>query len=134
MYERTENLTEYHGVVAESIISIINLIGKGDTQNAKKVLKFDIIQAYVLYRMDNVEERTRLESKIDASKPEFKDLATVLKNETITFLKTFQTEADPLDTMVIDMFIYQSLAGIKPVQNVKQRARGYERIKTRLGP
>lgn len=129
MYERTENIEAYHDVTASSLISIINQLGKDDTKIVKRICKFNIMQAYIMYKMDNAEANAELVRKANDNKTQVKDeLATEVK----TLMKEYENK--DVDEFLADMFIYQSLAGIKAVQTTKSRARTYEKIRSELSP
>lgn len=129
MFERTENIEAYHDVVARSLISIIEQLARDNPDNAKKIALFNIMQAYVLYKMDDVEANAELYEEANKQNKKVEDVLAADVQELIK-----QYEEKNINEHLVDMFIYQSLAGIKPVQNTKQRARVYERIKTKLGP
>jgi len=129
MFERTENIEAYHDVVARSLISIIEQLAKDSPTTAKKIAKFNIMQAYILYQMDSVEANAKLIERATSAKKPIYDILAEEVRELITKYKD-----KDIDEHLIDMFIYQSLAGIKPVQNTKQRARLYERVRNNLGP
>lgn len=129
MFERTENIEAYHDVVARSLISIIEQLAKDSPTTAKKIAKFNIMQAYILYQMDSVEANVKLIDRANKSK---KPIYDILAEEVRELIAKYKDK--DIDEHLIDMFIYQSLAGIKPVQNTKQRARLYERVRNNLGP
>lgn len=129
MYERTENIEAYHDVTASSLISIINQLGKDDTKIVKRICKFNIMQAYIMYKMDNAEANAELIKKANENKTEVK---IVLAAEVKALMKEYENKE--VDEFLADMFIYQSLAGIKAVQTTKSRARTYEKIRSELSP
>ena len=103
--ERTENLDQYHDVVARSHASIINSIwkdNKTDLLIVKTLLIYNIKQAFILWKMEH-EKQTKL-AQIEA------DIEKMKLND------------QEIDRLVNMMFYYESLAGIKPVQTRKQKA------------
>ena len=132
--QSVRNLPEFHGVFADSLVSIINHL-KADEPTAKKIMVFNIRQAYILYRMDTTSERAlldrkRLEYEVEWQSGRMKKLKVkpsydyLLKEE----LDEMELDKMAVDELEIKMFTYMTLAGIKPVQNTQQRAAGYARF------
>ncbi|NIV67814.1 hypothetical protein GWN43_03055, partial [Candidatus Bathyarchaeota archaeon] len=49
--QMTENILSYHDIVANSIRAIVNALATGQLSQAKKIIKFNIQQAYTLWYM-----------------------------------------------------------------------------------
>jgi hypothetical protein len=131
----TKNLPEYHAVFADSLVSIVNMLGTNNEPAARKILTFNLRQAYVLYRMDTPSQRMEIDGRLAVIRKEFdatrksKDLYppgydAVLKEE----LDAMALEKLSVEELEVKLFTYMTLAGIKPVQNNQQRAGGYERF------
>jgi len=134
---QVRNITEYHSVFADSLISIVNMLGKSNESDARKIMVFNIRQAYILYRMDDQRQRPDLETKVTAMYNAWV-LESKIKKDKGTPPSYVDVLNDELEAMKLDdmkvpeleicMFVYMSLAGIKPVQNTAQRAAGYSRF------
>ena len=133
MLTQTRNLPEFHSVWADSLVSIINNLATEESK-AKKIMVFNIRQAYILYRMDDQSQRMLLDNKLllerdklhKAGDKHVIDYDTILLEE----LAEMKLDKATVDELEIKMFTYMTLAGIKPVQNMAQRASGYTRFMT----
>jgi len=132
--QSVRNLPEFHGVFADSLVSIINHL-KSDEMTAKKIMVFNIRQAYVLFRMDTTSERSELEKKRLEAEVEWQSgrLKKMKYKPSYDYVLKDELDGMELDKMSVDeleikMFCYMTLAGIKPVQNTQQRAAGYARF------
>ena len=123
------NLPEFHSVWADSLIGIINRLAN-DEANAKKIMIFNIRQAYILYRMDNQDQRIDLDKKLaelradDARAKKVKghiDCDAILQDE----LDAMALDKLSSEQLQVKMFTYMTLAGIKPVQNQPPRAASF---------
>lgn len=137
VFQSVRNLPEYHSVIAESLIAIINKLPVDEAQ-ARKIIVFNTRQAYILYRMDTPEQRATLDSALlDAKKMRAEgimkylgplDYDYILKQE----LDAMTLDKLPIDELEIKMFTYMTLAGIKPVQSSQQRAVAYQRFTSNM--
>jgi hypothetical protein len=131
--QTVRNLPEFHSVWADSLISILNKLLLDEGQ-AKKIMVFNIRQAYILFRMDTPAQRVQLDGllakEIDLqskNKSKFKGAFSydhLLKRE----LDEMDLEKASVEELEIKMFTYMTLAGIKPVQNTQQRAAGFAKF------
>lgn len=138
--ERIENRTEYHDVIANSLASIVRLIAANsdkETGIAKKLVLFNIRQAYTLYRLDEPANLAEVRKKLEDSKGKKNgdkiDIDHVLMEE----LEEMGLEEKNIDNLSMDelltkMFAYQTLAGIKPVQSFKNTAKVFARSRSEL--
>jgi hypothetical protein len=131
MQTQTRNLPEFHSVWADSLVSIINNLAKEES-SAKKIMVFNIRQAYILYRMDEPTQRLELDNKMiierdlikKAGKKEEIGYDFVLHKE----LEDMKLDKLTVDELEVKMFTYMTLAGIKPVQSTQNRAAGFTRF------
>lgn len=128
---QTHNINEFHSVWADSLVSIINHLANEES-TAKKIMIFNIRQAYILYRMDNVDQRSSLAQKLALVR---QDQTLVKKYGSIDYDYVLQEELTNMglekmsaEQLQIKMFTYMTLAGIKPVQNPPQKAATYSRF------
>lgn len=105
----TENILSYHDIVANSFSAIINALSTDQANVAKKIILFNIQQAYTLCAMNDDPRRDPLSVYAD-----YRDMVR---------------GKDDINELTVLMFAWQSKAGIKPVQEHKQRAHIYERLK-----
>jgi hypothetical protein len=129
--ERIENRSEYHSIAAETLSSIVKLLASGNASTARDLMYFNIRQAYIIYRLDDEENRKDVMLRLQKlrEKDEKKDVDAVLTEE-LTEMKLEKLKDDEL---LNKMFAYQTLAGIKPVQSFKGSARVFARSKGDLG-
>lgn len=137
--DRIENRSEYHDVIANSLASIVRAIAMDDTKIAKRLMLFNIKQAYVMYRMDNVENLADVQKKFEEAQQGNKDKKKAIDYDYVLQqeLADMGLEEKQLDNLTMDflmtkMFTYQTLAGIKPVQSFKNTARVYARSRSEL--
>lgn len=109
MGQFTENILSYHDIVANSFSAIINTIQNGQQSEAKKIIRFNIQQAYTLVKMNEDQNRDPMEV--------YESYKDMIKDK------------DDIDELTVLMFAWQSKAGIKPVQVHQQRAHTYERLR-----
>lgn len=138
--QTTRNLNEYHSVFADSLISIINKMATSEA-DARKIMLFNVRQAYILYRMDTPTQRTQLDAKL-AHEQELhaKGQSKIKGTVTINYDHVLKQELDEMtleklstEELQVKMFTFMTLAGIKPVQNTQQRAGGYQRFAEGMG-
>lgn len=110
--ESVENISEYHSVFAQSIITTMNAMINDDEKEAKKLMRYMINYAYTQYK-----ESTDVNLSCEAIQKEVEAMDLEKKN------------AQQLTTM---MSYYQAKAKMKPVQVSDMKARVYNRIRGRI--
>lgn len=126
--EQVQNMMEYHDVAAQSLRNIISFLGQNQETEAKKLIIFNIRQAYIIWRMDNPEERRSLEIILAEANTKLKKDEPLLTLHDILHkeLDSMKLSEQTADRLLTSMFVYQSLIGIKPVQIIQRRARTFE--------
>jgi hypothetical protein len=132
--QTVRNLPEFHSVIADSLVSIINHLA-ADEPSAKKIMMFNIRQAYVLYRMDTQKQRVEVDQKLAVMRQDMENAKSKTKQLPLDYDNVLKEELDAMgldrlnvDELQIKMFTYLTLAGIKPVQSTAQRAAGYAKF------
>ena len=129
--ERIDNRPEYHDVVANSLSSIIRLLSSGNMAEAKTLIRFNIRQAYIIYRLDDEENRKEIMLKLQEERKS-NNKADIDKILTVE-LEEMKLDKLKDEELLNKMFAYQTLAGIKPVQSFKGNARTFARSRGELG-
>lgn len=125
--DRIENLTAQHDVIAQSINSIIwNLSKDNQQENAKEIVKHNIVQAYI-YNMSQAAMNTK--------DPKAKENLRNLVDEVQFFKEIQKMELDKksLRELLIIMYSFQAKAGIKPIQVYNRKANVFDEMGSKLG-
>ena len=112
MIESVENISEYHNVFAQSIVSTMNAVIAEKDHIQKELAKYCIEYAYTQYRESSSSELS------------WQDILKEIKE--LQLDKKSKTELNVL------MAYYQAKAGMKANQITKHRAQIYEKIRAEL--
>ncbi len=113
--ESIENIPEYHSFISQSMTALVECLANNRTQDAKRLLKFNIEYAYTLCRTKEVGD--------DPTKV----IGNIRKE-----IKEMKLDDSEIDELVIRMTTYQSIAGLKPTQHMKLEADTFSKVKPRL--
>jgi len=114
--DQVENRQEYHDIIAQSMGQILSKVANGGEDKVVKNLAiFNMRQAYIIWSLDSDERRQRLNEQVGDNGDYFSVLAKELDDLNLESLTPSQ--------LICRMFIYQTLAGIKPVQTYRRQAR-----------
>lgn len=128
MADRIENLTSQHDVIATSISSIIYNLSKSDQEeDAKRIIRHNIIQAYVYNITQTTTNMANDKAKIDS-------LKSLIEEQEITKeISKWNLKKKDIDELLVIMYSFQAKAGIKPVQIYNKRDNVFEDIVKKLG-
>ena len=136
--ERTQNINEYHDVIAQSLREIVGSTVANKEDVVRELCISNILQAYTIFVTDAPEEERKLDD--DLLKLREKNKSAQICDVIVNRLKEINIYTNDgkintefgIDKLKIIMFYYQCKIGVKPTQIIRQKTRAYDRTKSEL--
>lgn len=127
------NLPEYHSIIADANIAIVNALARGSNQVAKSIMLYNIRQAFITWQMDDIQNAEDIAKELDtynSSNPKtpMTDYDVIMARYQKLNIEE-ETDISKLESL---MFYYQNKAGFKSIQLTKQESRAFEKFTNRI--